>query len=265
MKKGSLLLFAAFMLIAGCKDNTTAPSGSSGNALVQMTAAGGASAGSISLGKSSGTLGVLATIDSLTVDSAFVFLKDIAFIPAIDTLHTRDSVHCSSDNDREEHGWMGPRVHFRGPYLVLLRDKQPVQIAIDTIPPGTYNGIRFSIHRLRSMDVFKNPALPDSLVGYSIVIFGSVKYAGATWAPFEYKANIDEEFKVRGNFVVPAGLTIVPYVLNFDLATWFTGPAGRILDPASPADRWLIRWTIKTALGGHVHGGRDMDHNGDPD
>ena len=264
MKKG-LLLFAAFVVIAGCKDNTTAPSASIGNALVQMTAAGGASSGTISLSKSSGALGVQATIDSLTVDSAFVFLKDIAFIPAVDTLHTRDSVSCSSDDDREEHGWMGPRVHFKGPYLVLLRNKQPVQIAIDTIPPGSYNGIRFSIHRLRSMDVLKNPALPDSLVGSSIAIFGHVKYAGAAWASFEYKANIDEEFKVKGNFVVPSGLTVIPYVLNFDLATWFTGPAGRILDPSSFADRWLIRWTIKTALGGHVHGGRDMDHNGNPD
>jgi hypothetical protein len=265
MKKGSLLLFATFMLIAGCKDNTTAPSGAGGNALVQMTASSGTSSGSISLSKSSGALDILATVDSLMVDSAFVFLKDIAFIPAIDTLHARDSVSCSSDDDREEHGWTGPRVHFKGPFLVLLRNKQPVQIAIDTIPPGSYNGIRFSIHRLRGMDVLKNPALPDSLVGYSIIIFGKVKYAGVPWAPFEYKANIDEEFKVKGNFVVPTGLTVVPYVLNFDLATWFSGPAGRILDPSNPADRWLIRWTIKAALGGHVHGGRDMDHNGDPD
>jgi hypothetical protein len=262
MNKGSLLLAALFALMAGCKDNSTAPISNDQNVFVKLTAASGASSGPITLGKSSG---VLATIDSLSVDSAMVVLKDIAFIPAVDTLHTRDSVRCSSDDDAEEHGGKGPRVHFKGPFLVQLFSGQPVQIAIDTIPAGTYNGIRFSIHKLRTKDVLKNPALPDSLVGYSIVIKGSVKYAGAPRVRFVYKADIDEEFKVKGNFVVASAVTVVPYVLNFDMASWFTDPTGRILDPGSLMDRWMIRHIIKAALNGHVHGGRDFDNNGKPD
>jgi hypothetical protein len=265
MKKGSAFLVAASLLLASCKDNSTAPVSTDQNVLVQMTAAPGQSAGRIRLGKVSGSLGTLAAIDSLTVDSAMIVLKDIAFMPAVDTAKTRDSVDCSRDDDAEEHEGMFPRVHFKGPFLVQLYNGQPSQITLDTIPAGSYNGIKFVIHKLRMKDVVKNPTFPDSLVGYSIVIKGSLKYAGASRTPFLYKADIDEEFKVRGNFVVSPGDKLVPYVLNFDMASWFTDPSGRILDPGSFPDRWIIRQAIKAALKGRVHGGRDFNHDGDPD
>ena len=265
--KGSVFLVAAFVLLAGCKDNSTAPVTGDQNVLVKMTAALGHSADPIRLGKVSSPQGTLAAIDSLTVESALIVLKDIAFIPAVDTAQTRDSLRCWHDDDAEEHEGekMSPRIHFKGPFLVQLLSGQPTQITLDTIPAGMYNGIKFVIHKLRMKDVMRNPSFPDTLLGYSIVIKGSVKYAGASATPFVYRADIDEEFKVKGNFIVSPGDRLVPYVLNFDMASWFSGQDGRILDPGSFPDRWIIRQTIKAALKGRVHGGRDFDDNGDPD
>ncbi len=265
-----LLLFAGMLiLIAGCSDQTTGPGGASGgNVLVKLTATPGTSAGAVQLSKTAGVAGTDATVDSLYVSSATIVLKDIAFTGGIDTLHTRDSVACEREDDMDEHeGWQNPGFHvnFKGPFVVDMTNGVPTQITLDTIPPGTYTGIRFSIHRLRSRDVMMNPSFPDSLVGYSIVVRGIVRYPGGTDTPFVFKTDINQEFKVKGNFVVTAGDNAVPYVLNFDMASWFRAPNGRILDPNSFMDRFLIRWAIKSALGGGMHGGRDMDNNGVPD
>lgn len=264
-----LPLFAGMLiLIAGCSDQTTGPGSLGGNVMVKLTATPGASAGAVQLAKTAGVTGVDATVDSLYVSSATVVLKDIAFTGGIDTLRARDSVVCEREDDMDEHeGWQdkGFRVNFKGPFIVDMTNGTPTQITLDTIPPGTYNGIRFSIHRLRSRDVMMNPSLPDTLVGYSIVVRGIIRYSGGTDMPFVFKTDINQEFKVKGNFVVSAGDNAIPYVLNFDMASWFKAPNGRILDPNSFMDRFWIRWAIKSALGGRMHGGRDRDNNGDPD
>ncbi len=264
-----VLFFAAMLaLIAGC-DQTTGPSGSSGgNVLVKLTATPGASAGAVQLAKTAGVSGTDATVDSLYVSSATIVLKDIAFTGGIDTLHTRDSVACGREDDADEHeGWQdkGFHVNFKGPFIVDMTNGVPTQITLDTIPPGTYTGIRFEIHRLRSRDVMMNPSIADSLVGYSIVVRGIVRYSAGTDMPFVFKADINQEFKVKGNFVVAAGDNAVPYVLNFDMASWFKAPSGRILDPNNFMDRFLIRWAIKSSLGGGMRGGRDGDNDGLPD
>jgi hypothetical protein len=267
MKKAGMVLVAAAGLMAGCKDSSTGPMSADQNILVKMIAAPGHSVGSISLSKVSGVQGILASVDSLSVDSAVIVLKDIAFVSAVDTAHTQDSVSCNRDDDAEEHEGAGMRgrVHFKGPFLVQLFNGRPSQITLDTIPAGTYNGIKFVIHKLRMRDVVLYPSFPDSLVGYSIVIKGTIKYAGSSSVPFVYKADIDEEFKVKGDFVVAPGEKVVPYVLNFDMASWFTGGSGRIYDPNRFPDRWMIRQAIKAALKGRVHGGRDFNEDGDPD
>ncbi len=267
MKK--FLLFAGMLiLIAGCTDQTTGPGSLGGNVMVKLTATPGSSAGAVQLGKDASVSGVDATVDSLYVTSATIVLKDIAFTGGIDTVRSRDSVVCEREDDMDEHeGWQdkGFRVNFKGPFIVDMTNGTPTQITLDTIPPGTYNGIRFSIHRLRSRDVMLNPSFPDSLVGYSIVVRGNVRYSGGTFMPFVFKADINQEFKVKGNFVVAQGDNNVPYVLNFDMASWFKAPSGRVLDPNNFMDRFLIRWMIKSALGGGIHGGRDQNDDGHPD
>ncbi len=263
-----LVLLGSALAVVGCSDNTSAPvAGTGGAVTVAVTAVATSSSMPIQLGKVSGTPSTLATVDSISIDDALLVFKDISFSPAIDTVHELDSAKCEGEDEAEEHGDhnMFEHVRFKGPFLVVLHNNTPVQVAVDTIPPGVYNGITFIIHRVRRSDLMRNPMLPDSLVGYSVVISGRVKYAGGDWVPFVFKTDINEAFKVKGNFTVGTGDTMVPYVLQFDLTGWFTDPGGRILDPNSMMDRFEIRHLIKAALKGHMWGGRDDDHDGKPD
>jgi hypothetical protein len=266
-------LIAAVVLGAGlyawgCKFNSTGPDSGTGQSVAVRITASPSVSGTMQIGKLSAPLASVAAIESIRVDQATIIIKDISFSPAIDTVHTMDSVETDqhdSDEDHESDSSLR-HIHFRGPFVITLQNNQPVQVTLDTIPQGVYDGIRFAIHRLRQKDVDRNPALPDSLVGFSIVLTGTVMDSGGSWTPFIFKTDINQEFKVKGNFVVGPNDTQVPYVLQFDLASWFTDGSGKILDPNNMFDRWKLRWAITTALGGgHIHGGRDADHDGRPD
>ena len=279
MKWNFVAMTGLALLVVGCSDDSSGPGGTVGDqALVSLTASAYGTNGHITIGKIGGENTTLAAVDSIKIEQAVIILKDIAFKGRIDTVQTMDSIQVEHEYELEgeydrTHGPGGmdydhfrfPGMHFRGPFVVVLQDTTPVQIALDTIPPGTYNGIKFKIHRLRSRDVQRDPALPDTMIGYSTAVSGSVKYSNGDWTPFVFKANIDEEFKARGNFVVNPGDRLVPYALKFDLGSWFTTPGGRILDPNDWMDRRWIRFLIKASLKDRMWCGRDGNHDGYPD
>lgn len=259
------------MVGSGCKDSASEPE-AGGTPIVQLTAAASGGGGSVYIAKVSFSGGSRSAIDSLRVRGALIVLKDIVFKAAIDTVKVRDSVETERWYKLEDafggihgRGKDSSRVHFKGPFIVALQDTTPVQVALDTIPPGTYNGIRFHIHKLKSKDVQQNPSLPDTLVGYSIVVTGSVRDTAGTWTDFVYKSDINEEFKAKGDFVVAPGDKLVPYVLKFDIASWFKAPDGRIFDPNDSHDQRSIRHAIKASLHGGIRCGRDRNYDGDPD
>lgn len=93
------------VMIVGCSQESSGP-GATGNGTVQLTVSGGADQGTVRLGKTDGTTGVLAAVESLEVSQALIVLKDIRFLGAPDSAHLRDSVECMFDADREDHdGW----------------------------------------------------------------------------------------------------------------------------------------------------------------
>ena len=255
------------LALAGCTKNNFGPDTGSGTSVpVRVVASAGSSAGLVGFAKSSTPAGTLAAVDSIQISEALLVIKDIKFVMHSDTVRARDSSQCERDDEEDWHG-RGDTNHVRlkGPFLVTLHDTTAVQVAADTIPPGVYDGITFQIHKVNPHDVMMNPALPDSLNGYSIIVVGMVHYSGGSWAPFEFKTNLNEEYKVKGNFVVSAGDRFVPYALKFDLSLWFKDSSGRILDPNDFFARNMIRFAIRAALGGHMLGGRDDDDDGRPD
>lgn len=258
----------ALLFVTGCSDNSSGPSANSGAGVpVGVYGIAGLDGGAVPLMKTDGTAGA---VDSIRVVSTIIVLKDIAFHSHIDTVHVRDSSDVERDDRDEEEGEHHEGEHhegiqhFKGPFVVELLNNTPKQIALDTIPPGNYDGIKFVLHKLRHRDVTVNPLFPDSLVGYSVVVSGNVFYAGKAGTPFVFKADINEEFKVRGDFVVAPGSDLVPYALDFKMNTWFDGRT-RVLDPNSFMDRWRIRWNIKHAFKDLMTGGRDWNHDGHHD
>jgi hypothetical protein len=268
MKRIAVVSFITLAVLIGCSDNSSGPAATTGSGVpVAVIGVAGLDGGSAQLMKSDGTTGA---VDSIRVTSSIIILKDIAFHSRIDTVHVRDSSDVDRDDMEEEKGehhegdHHGDMDHFRGPFVVELLNNTPTQIALDTIPPGTYDGIKFILHKLHRRDVVTNPSFPDSLVGYSVVVSGDVFYAGQGGTPFVFKADINEEFKVRGDFVVEEGSNLVPYALDFKMDTWFDGRS-RVLDPNSYMDRRIIRWNIKHAFKDLMKGGRDWNHDGHPD
>lgn len=267
MKTWIAIVGMSMLVLAGCTKNTMGPESGSGTSVpVRVVASAGSSARLVGFGKSSALAGTLAAADSIQISEALLVVKDIKFISHSDTVHARDSSQCERDDDEDWHGRGDTNhVRLRGPFLVTLHDTTAVQVAADTIPPGVYDGITFQIHKVNPHDVMMNPSLPDSLNGYSIIVTGMVHYAGGSWAPFEFRTNLNEEYKVKGNFVVSAGDRFVPYALKFDLSLWFKDSSGRVLDPNDFIARNMIRFAIRAALGGHMLGGRDDDDDGRPD
>ncbi len=279
MKRVLVVLGGAALLLAGCKNGTTGPeTAGGGSAPVIVTAAAKAVDPTVVLGNPSGSPVSLGAAESLKVNWALVILKDIRFFSNIEAEHLRDSMdlerdegdgggsnHQGEDGHGKHNDHGGNGVNLQGPFFVLLKSKVPVEVAVDSIPPGTYDGIMFVVHKLRRVDVMRNPALPDSLIGLSVVVSGSVKDSGGVWMPFLFKTDINEEFKVKGNFVVMPGDRLVPFVLDFDLTLWFRSEDGELLDPNNPGEFQEIRQAIRSALKGHMRGGRDDDDDGEPD
>ena len=263
MKKIGLVAVAGLLLLMGCSEKSAGPTGNGSGTPVALYGTAGIEGGQVQMMKSDGTTGA---VDSIRVGSAIVVLKDIAFHSHIDTVHAKDSTEVYCDDRDEERGIFHWRMErFRGPFIVELMNNTPTQIALDTIPPGKYDGIKFVLHKLHRRDVAANPLFPDSLIGYSVVVSGKVYYAGDTAAtPFVFKANINEEFKVRGDFTVEEGSNLVPYALDFQMDSWFNGRT-RVLDPNNFWDRFVIRWNIKHAFKSLMRGGRDWNHDGHPD
>jgi hypothetical protein len=251
-------------IISGCtKDSTSEPALSSGR-MVNMA---------ISFSKS-GTSGLAKTssdlfIDSLHIDSAMVVFSRIQFLPHEDTakIDSGDDDHDSRDNDWDHHN---DSLSFKGPFVVHVRDTVGINFASKELPSGIYDGIKFKIRRLVRDEHHEDsdehnhhhlvPTTDSTIVGSSITVWGSI-YKNGKWTAFMFLFDGEFEFKIRGDFVVPASTSTVNIALNIDMGKWFINPFnGSLLDPTdtSHANRKLFRRAIRSSFdsckGGHDRG-----------
>lgn len=242
--------------VAGCsKSTSTGPLAS--DTPVNM-AVSFSSSGSTGLMKVAGT----ATTDSLRIDSAVVVLARIKFESNIDSVavDTVDGQTEDLDNDQS--------IAFKGPFVIHVRDTVAINFASQVLPAGTYNGIKFKIHRLLGGEPFEDsddhnhhPRTNDSAaVGSSITVWGAVLKNGV-WTNFTFNFNGEVEFKIKGTFTVAASTNTVNIALNFNMGSWFVNPmTGALLDPTDTSfmNREMIRQAIYASFdkgrGGHDRG-----------
>ena len=255
------------LIIAGCS-KTDNPVSSGQQVPVSLSVAFSKSGAVQGLMKSAGAFGA----DSLIIDSAIVVFQRIKFESHIDSVFIDSSENDSSEVEIEHEDEL--EVTFRGPFVVHIRDTVAIDFASQTLPPGTYDGIKFKIHRLKSgehhEDSDEHNNRPHSMVDIpyesSIVVWGSILKDG-TWTPFEFKFNGEFEFKIKGNFVVDEAVSSINIALNFDMGQWFVNPEdGTLLDPTdlNSATRELFMRAIKKSFH-QGRGGRDHDHDGHAD
>ena len=251
----ALILVALFL--SGCSDGFLNPA--NGTAPVSLSAAFTTQGTPASLGMGSGILAA----DSIQIDSALVVFSHIEFESEI---HESDSV---SDDESEM------EVTFRGPFVIHVRDSEPVSFTSQILPAGTYNSIKLKVHRLSSGDHHYDsddrqhqykPAGSAPYVGSSIVVWGRV-FGGGVWEEFTFETNMEAMYRIRGTFVVDESIQTIPITLNFNIGEWFVDrKTGALLDPTDTSIENTVR--IHDAIR-HSFGtgfcGRDNDRDGHPD
>jgi hypothetical protein len=254
--KRLLWLISLSAIIAGCSKTTNPISSSSGSGNVTMSVAFSNTGTSVGFKKISSTMG---GVDSIRIDSAIVVFARIQFETDIDTVTVDTTSNIPFINIDEDNS----SVTFRGPFVVHVNDTSAISFASDTLPAGTYTGIRFDIHRLAPGEKFFDSddfnhihrnANDTSATNYCIVVWGSV-YKDSAWVPFEFKDNQNLEFKVRGTFTIPTATSSVNVALNFNMGSWFINPYnGTLLDPTDMSLRNYI--TIQQAIKMSFQNGR---------
>ncbi len=247
---------AIVAMLAGCaKSSVNGPSDGMTPVTMAISFSNG---GTPTLMKSSG----LAGADSLRIDSAVVVIARIKFESHVDTVMV-DTVDGHTEDLDED-----MNITFKGPYVIHVRDTVAFDFANQVVPAGTYDGIKFKIHRLMegephedSDDLNHHPRTNDSsIVGSSISVWGAVLKNGV-WTKFAFFFNGEVEFKIKGTFTVAASTSTVNLALNFNMGSWFVNPfTGALLDPTDTTmmNRELIRMAIYRSFqkgrGGHDRG-----------
>lgn len=225
-----LVPFLLFGMVMGCNSNTTAPP--VGNFSLSVQKATGPSFGIQS--------------DTLSIDTVKIMLKNV-------------ELFSDSSGEGEEHE--GSEEIETGPFVVNLNLNGSVNIiALTNIPAGTYNGVKFEIHRVYRSEESLDPEFIDSTCGergYSIIVKGS--YLGN---PFIFKSK--KSFNQHVLFPAPITVTndgLINVTLSVDPFSWFV-QNGNYIDPANPENSYLINELIRNSFG---HCFRDDDHNGEHD
>lgn len=148
-----------------------------------------------------------------------------------------------------------------GPYVLYLNLVSSVNIVSTAyIPPGTYDKVRFMIHKLGDNEIPPDPDFLDANGRYSVVVKGS--YNGLSFI-FKSNKSAHQKLTFPGNLQVSASgksnitLQVKPYL-------WFI-KNGVYLDPSDPANESDIDNNIKDNINNNFKCFVDNDRNGIPD
>ena len=128
-----------------------------------------------------------------------------------------------------------------GPYVLEVNVTDTgLQTAIPStvVPAGSYKGVEFEIHRVRSTEKLNLQATRGGvqLDGLSIVLEGTCTPTATTAVPtpaptpFAVTSTMEVEVEYESPFVVAEGAPS-NVTLAFDASTWLAGPDGSTLDP----------------------------------
>lgn len=148
-----------------------------------------------------------------------------------------------------------------GPYVLYLNLNSNINIvSTGFIPAGTYDKVRFMVHKLENNEPVPDPDFEDVNGRYSVVVKGSFNAI-----PFVYKSDKSAHQKLsftNSLQVSESGksnitLKVMPYI-------WFI-KNNAYLDPSDPANHSDIENNIKDNINNNFKIFVDNDRNGIPD
>ncbi|MDQ3019078.1 MAG: hypothetical protein M3R36_00680 [Bacteroidota bacterium] len=219
-----IVLFSLLLLFGSCKEDTVSPQSDSDNL----------------------DMSVLSTPDftdnsgTLVLDTVKVLIKDIKL-----------NVAGGSDS-----------TNFKvGPYVFYLNLNSSINTLTSAlIPAGTYDKVKFEIHKLENNEVPPDPDFLDANGRYSVVVKGSFN-----GVPFIFKSDKSAHQKLNfpNSLIITAGgrsnitIKVSPYM-------WFY-ENNSFLDPNDPANRNNIENNIKDNINNNFKAFKDNNKDGIPD
>jgi len=217
----------------------------------------------------------LADSDSSHVDVTFtralLVVRDVRFKSSLgdsegegpDNEFENDSLG-EAENDSLDEAEGGDSLHgeqdgvlFRGPFVLDLLSHHADVLDTKLVPPGLYEKVQGHLQALKEGDAAATPDL-SFLIGSTIYLEGTI--AGDGGGSFTYKARIDDEFVIHGDFTVQSDTPATAFLV-FNLDGLLVDHEGRFLDPRDPANDQAIRSAIRHA----IKIGEDRNHDGEVD
>jgi len=130
--------------------------------------------------------------------------------------------------------------------LELGLDGEPTSVAISEVPAGKYQELGFEMRRGAHDDVAESADFGGDDPA-SIIVDGAFEGESFSFRS-EYAAELEFDL---GNLRVRDGETATVTV-TFDVAAWFFGPDGEIVDPSDPANQKLIDGNIRDSVAAYA-------------
>ncbi|MFI5237620.1 MAG: hypothetical protein ACHQLA_06775, partial [Ignavibacteriales bacterium] len=172
--------------------------------------------------------------DTITLDTVKILLRDIKL--------GYETEPDNGENDGSDE--ISVKV---GPFVVYLNlAGVNTEFAVSTIPAGSYNKIKFKIHKVEASETPPDPEFKegdDSSLRYSVIVTGSFNSQ-----PFIYKSrkSAHQKITVEEPIVVEQNTT-TNLIITVDPSTWFI-EEGRVLDPNNPENQNDIDNNIKDSF-----------------
>lgn len=222
----ALITIIALLVINGCNnEDSVQPGTSSDNVDFSSVSAPAPGAGAL----------------TIEIDQAKLLLRDIKL-----------NVASGSEN----------MVNFKtGPYVLNLDFNSGITfIAAGYIPAGTYDKVKFEIHKLNDNEETPDPEFIDASGRYSTVIKGRVNGTAFT---FKSSASAHQMLSFPNLLKVNEGGKS-NITLQADAYQWFL-VNGIFVDPLNEANRNVIELNIKNNINNNIKIFVDNDRNGQPD
>lgn len=148
-----------------------------------------------------------------------------------------------------------------GPYVLYLNLLSSVNVINSAyIPVGTYDKVKFDIHKLEDNEPVPDPDFADVNGRYSVVVkgrFNSISFVFKSGKSVHQKLTFPGNLQVTSSGKSNITLQIKPYI-------WFI-KNGLYLDPGDPANANDIDNNIKDNINNNFKCFVDNDRNGQPD
>jgi hypothetical protein len=146
----------------------------------------------------------------------------------------------------------GDKTVKTGPMLITIDSSGSRTFATGTVPPGTYDKLKFEFHRFSSSEVgqyLSDTNFADFVTDdrYTFLIDGTV-YNGGQAFPFTYRSDVTANlsFKFEPSITLDAGGNVI-IVVQVDPEA-IMKPEGKVLDPRDGSNESKLDKAIKEAI-----------------